>query len=277
MRARQVVAVLILAVGGCLQAAFAHASSRDASAELLRLLGYDVYVQGVSEALRDTDNAISGDGSGLSVAWDLAASETFPPEKMLSEIVAAIDGTIDAAHIAEATSFLTSDLGRRVTQLEMEAQKPGQSGRVDQEGAALLAALIASDDDRLEAYTRMIEALGAIDAGVASAMNLNYAIYAGMSQSGLLPYHLSEAELLELVASQRDMMRADIQDQMYMTFAFTYRDLSDQDLAQYMAFLTSKSGRAVYSAINLATDDVMGRRAHLFGARLMQLQGVQEL
>lgn len=277
MQVRRYFAGLIVVLGLVLQAGSGNASSRDATEELLGLLGYDVFVEGVSDALRNTDNAITGDDAGLSVAWDLAAMETFPPHKMMAEIVSAMDGQLDAGDIEAATAFLTSDLGRLVTQMEVDAQRPGQSEIVDTEGAARLAELIASDDARLDAYTRMIEALGAIDSEVASAMNLNYAIYAGMSQSGLLPYRLSEAEILQLVASQQDMIRAHIRDRIYVTFVYTYRDLSDQDLADYIAFLTSDAGRAVYGAISVATEDVMGRRARQFGARLMQLQGVQEL
>ena len=277
MRVARIVAVLIVSLGALMSVGSARASNEDASEALLRLLGYEVFIEGISETLRNTDNAMTGTDEGLSVAWDLAATETFAPAQMMSEIVTAVAGQIDPADIDAASAFLNSDLGRKVTEMEKDAQRPGQMDIVTQEGADLLAGLIASGDARLDAYTNMIEALGAIDNEVASAMNLNFAIYAGMSQSGLLPYRLSEAEILQLVASQQDMIRAEIRDGIYTAFVYTYRDLSDEDLAAYTAFLTSKPGRAVYSAVNLATQDVMGDRAKKFGARLMQLQGVQEL
>jgi len=164
----------------------ASAANGNATETLLKLLGYDVFVESFSETLRSTNNQIAGSDTRLAVAWELAASETFPANQMMDEIVSAMDGTLDS----------------------------------------ILAELIEKKAPRLDAYTDMIDALGAIDNEVAAAMNLNYAIYAGMSQSGKLPYQLSEAEILELVVSQQDMLRAHIRDKIYTMFAYTYRDLS---------------------------------------------------
>ncbi len=255
----------------------AHASNRDATETLLELFGFDAYVESIAEALRETDGVVDQSDTGFAVAWDLAAAQVFPASAMMDEILDALDGSLSASEIDEATMFLTSDLGARVTELEVAAQAPGLSAIVEAEGAEILADLIAEQAPRLDEYTRMIEALGAVDSQVAAAMNLNFAIYSGMSQSGKLPYQLSEAEILGLLAAQQDQMRAQIRDHTYINMAYTYRDLPDQDLSGYIDFLTSDVGRALYGATNLATEQVLGRRARLFGSRLMELQGVQEL
>lgn len=255
----------------------ASAANGNATETLLKLLGYDVFVESFSETLRSTNNQIAGSDTRLAVAWELAASETFPANQMMDEIVSAMDGTLDSDHVVEATEFLSSELGVLVTNMEIEAQRPDESDRVDAQGETILAELIEKKAPRLDAYTDMIDALGAIDNEVAAAMNLNYAIYAGMSQSGKLPYQLSEAEILELVVSQQDMLRAHIRDKIYTMFAYTYRDLSDDQLSDYIGFLTSKAGTAVYGAIHVATEGVLSTRAQRFGNRLMELQNVQEL
>jgi len=209
----------------------ASAANGNATETLLKLLGYDVFVESFSETLRSTNNQIAGSDTRLAVAWELAASETFPANQMMDEIVSAMDGTLDSDHVVEATEFLSSELGVLVTNMEIEAQRPDESDRVDAQGE----------------------------------MNLNYAIYAGMSQSGKLPYQLSEAEILELVVSQQDMLRAHIRDKIYTMFAYTYRDLSDDQLSDYIGFLTSKAGTAVYGAIHVATEGVLSTRAQRFG------------
>ncbi len=253
------------------------AANGSATATLLKLLGYDAFVESFAIALGESNKQLELGDDRLALAWELAARETFPSDKMLEEIVSAVAVGLDADHVKAATVFLSSELGMLVTRMEVEAQRPDQSDRVDAEGAAILADLIERDAPRLDAYTRVIEALGAIDSQLAAAMNLNYAIYAGMFQSGSLPYHLSEGEILELVTSQQDMLRSHIHDKIYTMFAYTYRDLSDAELSQYIDFLTSKAGSAVYGAIQLATQEVLSKRARRFGNRLMELQNVQEL
>ncbi len=255
----------------------AAAKSGNVTRDLLILLGFDTFVESFSEALRETDNQFTEADSGLAIAWDMAANEVFPAAELLDEIVIAMDGRMNDDDIDSVRTFLMSDLGALVTKMEVKAQVPGIAGEVSERGREILTDLIAEDSKRLKQYQQMIEALGAIDTEVASAMNLNFAIYSGMSQSGKLPYQLSESEILELVMSQQDMIRSHIRDQIFLTFAYTYRDLSDDQLSQYIKFLTSDAGRALYSSVNIATEDVISRRARLFGSRLMELQGVQEL
>lgn len=245
--------------------------------ELLDLLGYDTFLAGMSETLGQADDQIGGGDSAMALAWDMAAAETFQPGDMYEEISSAMDGRLEPAELEGAKTFLASPLGLRITALEEAAQAPGQSEILRREGQVILQRLIAEDAPRLDAYTRLIEALGAIESEVASAMNLNFAIYAGMSQSGRLPYELSESEILELVLSQQDMLRGLIQDQIYISFAYTYDDLSDEELDRYEGFLTSDAGQAVYNALQVVTEDVVGRRARLFGQRLVDFQGVQDL
>lgn len=251
--------------------------ARAASTEaLLKLIGFDSFVESFVEALRSTDEQISGTDEDANLAWDLAASQVFPPAKLMEEIVASMDGTMDPEDIKEATIFFETGLGKLVTQMEVDAQSL-ESGVVDERGSDVLADLIENNPDRVQAYTDMIDALGAIEAEVAAAMNLNLAIYSGMSRSGRMGFQLSDAEILELVSSQHDMFRSLIRDQIYITFAYTYRNLSDADLRTYTEFLSSGAGKALYSNIHRATEDVFGQRAQLFGERVMELQGVKEL
>ena len=262
----------------CLMSATtALAKSSLGARDLLQMLGFDTFVESFAEALRTTDSQFAEADTGLALAWDLAADEVFPAPEVFDEIVTSMEGRLTEDQMAKARDFLLSDLGVLVTEMEVEAQKPGMSGEVNEQGTEILTNLIASDPARLQKFKDMIEALGAIETEVASAMNLNFAIYSGMSQSGKLPYELNEAEILDLVASQQDAIRSHIQDQIYITFAYTYRDLSDDQLSRYIDFLTSEAGRALYAAINLTTEDVISQRAKRFGTRLMELQGVQEL
>ena len=245
---------------------------------VLDLIGYRTYLAGFSDALTSAGEQFHGGDPSFVIAWDQAAKEAFPSDALFEEITANMDGLLDEDVLGPSRAFLLSDLGRRVTALEEQAQSAELSMDViNEEGAQILSDLIRTSAGRLDDYKRLIDALGAIDSETASAMNLNYAIQLGMSQSGKLPFSLSEAEILSLVASQEDSIRAQIREQIYINFAYTYYDLSDEDLEAYIAFLTSRAGRSLYSAIQVATETVVSQRATIFGRRLMELQGIQEL
>lgn len=244
---------------------------------LLKLIGFDAFVSALSQSFQDSDNAMAQSDEGFGVAWDLAAKQIFPSDDMFQDITGEIDGSLEAEEIDEMVQFFETGLGKKVTDMEVAAQTGEASLRLEVEGAQILAEMIENDVDRLERYTSMVEALGVVESQVATAMNINFAIMSGMAASGKLPYEMSEEEILGNIASQQDLMRADIQNSVYVTFAFTYQGLSDAELDEYIAFLTSDNGRALYGSINRATETVLNVRAHAFGARLMELQGVQEL
>lgn len=247
------------------------------TANLLELIGFDSAVESFVTALQSPADQLSGGDPSMAVAWELAAEELFPKEDVLEEVVTMIDGAMKAHDIERAIGFFNTRLGKLVTQMEVEAQTGFDPQLVDAEGTRILENLIENDPARLELYTEMLDALSAVDIGVASAMNMNVAIYSGMSRSGQMQFQLSDAEILELVSSQHDQLRATIQQSVYVNTAFTYRDLSDADLRAYTDFLISEAGQGLYGAIHRATEDVYGRRAEQFGKRLMELQGVKEL
>lgn len=277
MHIRSILMALVMAIAASFGGVAALAASSTSTETLLKLLGYDAFVAGVAETISDADNDIAGSDVGFGIAWNQAATQVFSPTEMLNEILLELEGDLEPSEIEAATAFLKSDLGVLVTQMEVEAQAPGRSGQVQEEGAAILAQLIADKAPRLDKYTEMIEAFSSIDSSVAGAMNISFAIYSGMTQSGKMPFEMSEAEILGAIASQENAVRAQVRDNIYLTTAYTYRDLPDADLEEYIAFLTSKTGRALYGAVNLATENVLARRARLFGGKLMDLQGIREL
>ena len=148
---------------------------------------------------------------------------------------------------------------------------------VKTEGTEILAALIANEDPRLDQLSQLIEALAAVETGLAMATNLNHAVLSGMAASGRLPYSLSDAQISALVEGQRGMMRGAIQEQLFVSLAYTYQTLNDADMDAYIAFLQGDAGRNFYAHILFATEEIIEVRAKKFGHRLMDLQATQTL
>jgi len=244
---------------------------------LLRTVGVDMFLQSFAEEVGGSDNPMARSFSDISEAWNISAAENFDAVGMFEETVVMLGESLDDAAMGELEVFYASDLGREITAMEVAAQRPGSALVVKTEGTEILSGLIANEDPRLEQLTRLIEALEAVETGLAMAANLNHAVLTGMAASGQLPYALDDAQIAAMVDGQRGMMRGAIQEQLFVSLAYTYQMLSDADLDTYIDFLEDDAGRDFYALILLATEEIISVRAKKFGHRLMDLQATQTL
>lgn len=243
--------------------------------EMMIAIGADVWIESFASGLMDPPDA---DGSvPADPGWQIAAQENFRHEEIFDEMIAAMDGSFSAQELDGIMGFLTSDLGALVTAMEVEAQNPDIADGVDMAAPQIVEELARSAPDRLDAYRDMLDAIGAVDSGVTTALNLNFAILSGMSATGRGTAQLSEGDILTLLAGQEPRIRKQVETGSLENAAFTYRDLSDADLEAYRDFLTSDLGRKLYATMNAAADAVMIKRARAFGARIVELQGTTEL
>lgn len=241
---------------------------------MMMAIGADAWIESYAEGMRRSNNPAAGEDDP---SWSRAATEIFVHEEIFDELVARMVGQLDNAELDTILGFLASDLGRTVTKMEIEAQDPSIADGVDMAGEQIAADLKETAPDRIAAYQNMLDAIDAVENGVTTALNMNFAVLSGMAASGRMSYQLSEGEILSLIAAQEDMIREQIRKSAMETAAFTYRDLSDKDLAAYVDFLTSVEGRKLYSVMNSMADDIMSERGRAFGKRMLELQESQEL
>ena len=241
---------------------------------MMMAIGADAWIESYAEGMRRSDNPAAGEDDP---SWSKAATEIFVHEEIFDELVGRMAGRLDDTELDEILGFLASDLGRRVTKMEIEAQDPSVADGVDMAGEQIAAELMESAPDRIAAYQNMLDAIDAVESGVTTALNMNFAVLSGMVASGRMSYQMSEGEILSLIAAQEDMIREEVRKSAMESAAFTYRDLSDEDLEMYVEFLTSNVGKKLYGVMNTMADEIMSERGRAFGKRMLELQDSQEL
>lgn len=241
---------------------------------MMMAIGADAWIESFAQGMARSENPAGGE---VDLGWKQAAGEVFQHKVIFDELTASMAGLLDDDELDGILSFLATDVGRRVTRMEIEAQNPDISAGVDLAGAQILADLKANDQDRLAAYREMLQAIDAVESGVTTALNMNFAVLSGMSASGRTSIQMSEGEILTMLAAQEDQIRTQIEAASLENAAFTYRDLSEEDLSTYVDFLTSDVGRKLYSLMNSLADKIMAERGRAFGARIVELQGLKEL
>lgn len=155
---------------------------------------------------------------------------------------------------APMTAFFTSDLGRRVTTLEISARRAMLDQAVDDAARLALEEALAADDPRIGLVEDFIAAGDLVESNVAGGLNSNLAFYRGLVEGGALPYGLSEEEMLADVWGQEGVIRADAEDWLLSYLFLAYQPLSDADLMAYTEFSRTEAGVALNRALFAAFD-----------------------
>jgi hypothetical protein len=271
---RRLLALTVLAL---LQTAPAAAADLAAVRALLETAGVPEYLASIERDFREPPPAVGEPTPEFRADWQEAARAHVRLTEAFDEIAARVAAALPDADVAEMERFFGSALGRRITALEVAAQAEPDRPESIAEGARLVAAMAAEDPERARAFADIERALGLIDGAVAAALNLNFAMVAGMVASGLMPAAPSDAEILELLQQDGDAARAEIGRRVLSRAAWTYRELPTAELRLYADFLGTPAARALYGAMEAAQLDVLSRQMRAFGNALMLLSGARRI
>lgn len=191
--------------------------------------------------------------------WRRELGNIYHARTMHAEFVAALDaalgdmpGTRD-----DALRFATSDLGKRVLQLEVSAREALLQDEIDE--LARNALMDAREDGRGSARLAMIreriQVNDLIDLNVSLGMNTSYAYYRGMLSEGASA-GMNADDLLYLVQAQEPDIRRDVMDWIEAYFLMAYQPLTDAELQAYIDYSASPHGVAFNRAMFQAFDTV---------------------
>src|SRR5580692_9427902 len=193
-------------------------------------------------------------------AVDAAAKRGFRIDVFEPAALRALAANLDADTVKKTEAFLASDLGRRMVAadvalatLDEDTINKVMDGKITAPSTPQRDALFW----KLETATHSSESNVQIFLSMGTAVAQGAAIGSGMDPGpvGERARKSGEASRAELEQSMRQPMRR------YM--AYSYRDLSDADLKQLLAFLQSTAGKRYVAAYTAALDagfNAMGKR-----------------
>jgi regulator of RNase E activity RraB len=256
-------------------AAFAAEPSRGEA--ILRLLGFDTAISSFVAEVKSTDTGLESNYPEFDAARDALAERIFRPDALFTAVAARVDDKFDDAEYDALEAYFSKGVGLRVTQAEKYAQSPENDAERAAETPAIIEDLLANNPERLDQIEQMIEAMDVVGSGTAMAMNLAYAMISGMASTGKLPGGMTDDQILMMLNARRDQIEAEVFNNTVLSAAFTYRDISNADMADYLDFLQSDLGRKLYSVMESAQVEVLTAASRKFGHDLMVLSGVREL
>ncbi|MEM9850599.1 MAG: hypothetical protein AAF761_01230, partial [Pseudomonadota bacterium] len=168
-------------------------------------------------------------------------------------------------------------LGRRVHDLENAINyAEGREDKPDR-GPAVLDRMKLENPERLVQVDRMLALMSSEEQSLAHAMNMSFALVAGLASTGQLPGAITERQILDMLASQAPQMRASIREDLVLWNVYTYRDLPNDELDAYIDFLAEEPAQKVYGALNAHMNAVMPPLVQGFATRVMEKMRQQEL
>lgn len=279
MSVAHVVGMAFLAVGVALMLGAgprgaAQAASDDEITAFLTATGFDKAIEGLQVS---AGSGMAGLGSEtFGVQYTLLANEVFDPEEMTERARQMIGAVMPDDVMAASTAFYSSPAGRRIVAVENIAQLTDDAD-TDPEGEAILAGLRAARDPRVEVLGAINRAAAPIDVTLRALTEIQLRYILAASDAGVIDQQFEPEVLREILFEQIKELTPVIEEGALVNSAYTYRDISDDDLALYLDALEGPSMRQAYEVMNAILYQIMVERYEVLGLRLTELQPSEEL
>jgi len=239
---------LLLLTWAWLAAALGPVWANDGVDQLARALK----LEEVAEILRD-----EGLRYGASIDTDVLAgqggahfasvvSEIYTKERIMSVLRNGLAEHMDAAQLREGAAFFDSDLGQTIIALENSARRAFADVTI--EDAARERFEATDPDDRFVMQLRAyIEINDLIEQNVNGALTADYNYYLGLAEGSGVPR--DDQGVLASILESRDDIRDDTTGWIYGFLMLAYSPLSEDQMADNIAFAKSEAGVALNTAL----------------------------
>jgi hypothetical protein len=275
MRIGQGAARFALALASSFPPALA-AQSQDPDATAHRLVirsGLAVQLRGFAAQV---DSEIRQNPAGLDPrivsSLSTAARQAFRADALQEDMTRRVTKKLTVADMQAALVWLETPLGRRITLAEELA-----SATLDPQVLVAFAERQAQRPpapERAALIAELLSATQAVRAAQAAQEAMALGVATGMDSLQPREKRLGEAELRIRLrqAMPPEQVRAILGQQLPLIYAYTYRDVSDADLAAYVRFLRSASGKRYQDGVTGALIEGLARA----GVRVGELAGEQQ-
>lgn len=235
----------LLALGLCLLpvAGFAQAPRLQPLLDVLRLpeVLSIVREEGMSHAASIEADMFPDAGGGL---WKAEVERIYDVERMTAVMIEGFGTAPDARTLRSITDFFGSELGQRITGLEIAARRAMLDDRV--EAAAKDSYLIIQSDDRrrAELLQEFVDSNELIDSNVVGGLNSNYSFYRGLRDGEALDKTMTEEQILRDVWAQEAAIRDDTSEWVFAYLTLAYSKLDDAELRRYVDLSRTEAGRS---------------------------------
>ncbi len=213
----------------------------------------------------------------VAVAMANSLDESIKPSMILDDIHSSIEAQLSEDDIDSLLSWYESDTGKAITAAEVAASTPEAAEAIMANGKQLLA-----DTDRVQIAQELDQLLGATDLAMDIQEHSSSAVYSAL-MAAVQPDQAPDLDGFKAqMSAVEPQMRADIQQLIAAQFVYTYRDIDDSTMAEYVDYLkqpaTQRFNKATMAGLNSsfekATNDWASKLADIIKSAAEE-QGAQ--
>lgn len=207
--------------------------------------------------------------------WQAAVEHIYDAGRMQAgfEAVLLRELAQQPALIAPAQEFFSSERGKSILMLELEARRALLDPAVEDAAKVAFADMAEGNAPRFAQIKAFAAANDMIEANVIGALNANLSFYKGMAEGGALG-EMTEPDMVAEVWGQEAQVRADTEEWLFPYLSLAYQPVSDPDLDAYIAFSQTPAGQHLNTALYAAFDALFLAISHDLGyAAARQITG----
>jgi len=254
----------------------ASAADRAEYREFLEVTGFDVAITSMQQGAMAGPGIAGEAPDAFGTQYTALAERVFDPDLMLSRAIDMMEAVLPEALLEHGAAFYGSGLGQRLVAVENESHVTDDDVRYA-EGQEIVDRLGEENPGRLEDYAAMMDAIGGVESSLRAVLEVQLRYLLAAMAAGSVDIDYSEAELRAILEEQAPEIRNNIAVFSMLGAAYTYRDLSDDDISAYRAALEDEAMRQVYEILNAIQFQVMAERYEALAEALPELTPEQEI
>ena len=210
-------------------------------------------------------------GSQSVVGWSEKIDEIYSTKLMKDYFKRELTNLESLSIFLLAINFYEKPLGVKIIENELLTRIELRDESEKEKARNLVKQLKYLKPYRFKLYNEIINANGFIEDNVSSSMNSNVAFYEGYA-AGLntSSQGLTKTEMISKIWSNERETRDRMTDWVLNFSVTSFKDLTDNELKEYLEFSNSKPGRYLSNNINFIFDKLFGIQSYKLGEFIAQ-------
>lgn len=271
------IGLIALSVTCVMLANVAHAADRDRVIAFLEVTGFDVALDSIALSAAGAPEMLGLTASDFGSDWARTAADVFDTVGMRTTAIDILEQTLSDEALTHAAAFYATPLGQRLVEAENASHMMEDDEAKQADGEALVADAVSNGSDRPSRLQALNAAVDSSGTGVRAVQEIQVRFLMAASAAGVLEQELDEGSLRALMAENEAELRLALQKSGLASAAYTYRDLSDDEISAYTVALEKPLMKEVYELLNAVQYEIMANRFEVLAGRMASLHGGQEL
>lgn len=242
----------------------------------MKVTGYDVVIQSLQQSAMAGPGLVGSAPEDFGKQYSALAEEVFALPLLEERAVEILSAVMPEDLIDYGAAFYASELGQRLVEVENASHLSDDDQRME-EGQKLVETMAREQPVRLDLVKRMASAVGSEEVSLTALVEMQVRFILAAAAAGAIPMDIDEQELRATTRMMVDDLRMQIQAMNVIGNAWTYRDLTNDDIQSYVEVLEGEKMQAIYEILNAVQFQIMIERYEILGQRMGELRPESEL